>query len=317
MIQIPEGLLRRNEERQELLKKKENARPSQAEAFKTAFKEKYSEIDEALNSCHHLEDDRNKIAERLNEISRELNILSKSLSASSMFLVAYDVKIFTKSIQQLHDKMTDVEAALLPKKKFGFSSRIDKKKENKKTEDEIDATEKKCSPKIPITRTMNSCGFTSRTDEELSLPHAEVFNKDVLLSNLNSCTVFIRGTPNTIHVVSSSKCKVLSGPVATSVMVNTCTDSTFSIACQQLRVHNTLDCDFYIHVTTKAIIEDSQRVRFAPYNFYYPDLDIHFGLSGLKTDRNNWHEIDDFNWLVTNKQSPNWSLIPVEERIKY
>uniref|UniRef100_A0A170XZI4 Tubulin-specific chaperone c n=1 Tax=Triatoma infestans TaxID=30076 RepID=A0A170XZI4_TRIIF len=160
MIQIPEFLLRRNEERQEFLKKKEeNAHPSQAEAFKTAFKEKYSEIDEALNSCHHLEGDRNKISERLNEISRELNILSKFLSTSSMFLVAYDVKIFTQSIQQLHEKMADVEAKLLPKKKFGFSSRIDKKKEFKKTEDEIDATEKKCSPKIPITRA-NSCGFT-------------------------------------------------------------------------------------------------------------------------------------------------------------
>ncbi|XP_073989311.1 tubulin-binding cofactor C isoform X1 [Rhodnius prolixus] len=318
-IQIPESLLKRNEERQELLKKKEeNAGPSQAEAFKTAFKEKQLEIDEALNSCHHLDGDRNKIAERLNEISRELNILSKFLSASSMFLVAYDVKICTKGIQQLHDKMVDIEAALLPKKKFGFSSRIDKKKDNNKIiKDEIDTTENKCSPKITIKRASNSCGFTSRSNEELSLPHEEVFNKDVLLSDLNSCIVFIRGTPNTIHVVSSIKCKILTGPVATSVLVDTCTDTTFSMACQQLRVHNTLNCDFYIHVTTKAIIEDSQRVRFAPYNFYYPDLDIHFGLAGLKRDRNNWQQVDDFNWLVSNKQSPNWSLIPMEERIKF
>ncbi|KAK9507496.1 hypothetical protein O3M35_007343 [Rhynocoris fuscipes] len=318
MIQIPESLLRRNEERQELLKKKEeNAGPNQAEAFKTAFKEKYSEIEELLDSCHDLAGDKNKISERLNEISRELNILSKFLAASSMFLIAYDVKICTKSIQQLQDKMTEIEANLLPKKKFGFSSRIDKKKNINKNKDDIDSSEIKSTPKLSlISSGINSCGFTSRNDEELSLLHDEVYNRDVLLSNLNRCTVYIKGSPNTIHVVSSSKCKIMTGPVATSIMVETCTDSTFSVACQQLRVHNTYDCDFYIHVTTKAIIEDSQRVRFAPYNFYYPDVDIHFGLTGLNTDINNWKDIDDFNWLVNNKHSPNWSIIPLGERIK-
>ena len=44
----------------------------------------------------------------------------------------------------------------------------------------------------------------------------------------------------------------------------------------QLRVHTTVDSVFYLHVTSKAIIEDSSRLQFTPYNLSYPELEGHF-----------------------------------------
>ena len=49
----------------------------------------------------------------------------------------------------------------------------------------------------------------------------------------------------------------------------------------QLRIHSTRDTDFYIHVTAKAVIEDSQELRYL-YLYIYIYLSIylfsiHFG----------------------------------------
>ena len=36
--------------------------------------------------------------------------------------------------------------------------------------------------------------------------------------------------------------------------------------------------------------------------------------SGLNERVNNWDQVDDFNWLVSGTHSPNWSLLPPEQR---
>lgn len=43
-------------------------------------------------------------------------------------------------------------------------------------------------------------------------------------------------------------------------------------------------------------------------------MDDHFQKSGLDKSSNNWDQVDDFNWLVADVPSPNWSVIPESER---
>ena len=100
----------------------------------------------------------------------------------------------------------------------------------------------------------------------------------------------------------------------------------------QLRVHTTVDCVFYLHVTSKAIIEDCRKLQFAPYSLSYPKLQaqfqvreqcswyhvcelyrLHLQESGLNESVNNWDSVDDFNWLVPSTPSPNWTLLPQEQ----
>ena len=69
---------------------------------------------------------------------------------------------------------------------------------------------------------------------------------------------------------------ILCGPVSSSVFIEDCKDCTFVVACQQLRVHGTVQSLFYLHVTSRAIIEDCRQVSFAPYNLTYPELEQHF-----------------------------------------
>ena len=107
--------------------------------------------------------------------------------------------------------------------------------------------------------------------------------------------------------------RIFCGPVSRSIFVNDCLDSELHLACQQLRIHTTINTKFHIHVTSKAIIEDCEELGFAPYDFYvYEGLDADYQQSGLSRETNNWKDVDDFNWLKLDEPSPNWYLIKNE-----
>ncbi|NXW34682.1 TBCC protein, partial [Phaetusa simplex] len=152
-------------------------------------------------------------------------------------------------------------------------------------------------------------------DEELELGPAELLQRDVVLSELRGCRVRLRGNANTLRVRNCRGCTVLCGPVSTSVLVDGCSDCLLVLACQQLRTHRTRDSRFYVQVTSRAVIEGCTKVSFAPYTWSYPGMERDFESSGLDRNRNNWKLVDDFDWLATDKPSPNWSLIPEQERI--
>jgi len=131
------------------------------------------------------------------------------------------------------------------------------------------------------------------------------------LDILENSVIEIYGAPNTLRVNNLLNCKVFSGPITTSIFINKCENCTFNIACQQLRVHSTTNCDIYLHVSSRAIIEDSSKLRFSAYNWSYNGIEEHFIASNLDPQQNNWKQIDDFNWLSTDKPSPNWALLNV------
>jgi len=162
----------------------------------------------------------------------------------------------------------------------------------------------------------SECGFTKRDNELLKLSSTDVEKKDVVLSSLSGCHVVIQGSPSTVHVTSVRDCVILCGPTSGSVFVDDCQKSVVIVACHQLRVHRTSSTCFYLHVTSRAIIEDCSLVQFAPYNWTYALLDEDFHKAGLNRMCNNWNAVDDFNWLAADKQSPNWSVMDEDARIR-
>jgi len=161
----------------------------------------------------------------------------------------------------------------------------------------------------------SECGFTKRDNELLVLPTTDVEKKDVVLSSLTGCRVIIKGSPSTVHITAIRDCVILCGPTSGSMFVDDCQKSVVVVACHQLRVHRTSSTSFYLHVTSRAIIEDCSSVQFAPYNWMYTHLDEDFSKAGLDQMRNNWNAVDDFNWLAADKHSPNWSVMDKDARV--
>lgn len=67
-------------------------------------------------------------------------------------------------------------------------------------------------------------------------------------------------------------------------------------------MHESRDCDVYLMTSSRPIIEDCVRVRFAPLPGCYG------GEVGGDGEKGMWREVDDFKWLRA-ERSPNWSLL--------
>jgi hypothetical protein len=145
----------------------------------------------------------------------------------------------------------------------------------------------------------------------------EIDGKDVVLSALSDCRVILRGAPSTVHMNDLTNCVLLCGPTSGSTFIDDCASCTFVVACQQLRVHRTTKSAFYLHVTSRAIIEDCSSVTFAPYSWKCSTLEDDFRRAGLDIQRNNWNCVDDFNWLASNTPSPHWSVMDTSQRVSY
>ncbi|XP_059691908.1 tubulin-specific chaperone C [Gavia stellata] len=312
---LPERLQRREAERQQGVERQRQKKEAQvvkeeqSEFFVAAFAREREAV-EALLAAGPLE-----------EAAARLQGLQKLLTESVRFLAPYEVRQGQEAVARLQGDLAARRQQLQPKKKFAFRAL---KKEAapgseprppKPAQPAVAAPAPGYGPAEGEPGGPPLCGFSGAEDEELELGPAELLQRDVVLSELRGCRVRLRGNANTLRVRDCRGCTVLCGPVSTSVLVDGCSDCLLVLACQQLRTHRTRDSRFYVQVTSRAVIEGCTKVSFAPYTWSYPGIERDFESSGLDRNRNNWNLVDDFDWLATDKPSPNWSLIPEQERI--
>ena len=283
------------------------------EKFTEAFNQKQKEIEKEFELAETL--DHEMLSDHFSNLNELIQSLQKFYSNATIFLRIYDKKVCQATLQNLQIKLKELENRLLPRKKFGFKSRINKLEKDDRKKKNGTSIKNGVESKISLISHNDKliegeiCGFRHKNDEILFLTEEEIEKKDVSLANLKNCTVKLYGNPTTIHMTNLINCQIYSGPVTTSVFVEKVKNSSLHLACQQLRIHETTDTDFHIHVTSKAIIEDSQNVRFGVYNFNYEGLENHYKISGLSKEVNNWNKVDDFNWLAADKPSPNWTIL--------
>lgn len=277
---------------------------------------KRGEIEHSLQAADQI--NKEDLPEHFNKISDDLQQVNRFLADSSLYLPIYNIRKAQDHVQELTQRALLLEEQLLPKKKFGFKSRKMKKliKDDIipcKIEDLVDSVPKKLFSMQLYND--NSCGFANKEGEELALNEQDLDGKDVVLANLKGCRVKLPGALSTLHMTNLTSCEIFVGPVATSVFIDKCVDCTFVMACQQVRCHNTKRSSFYVHVTSRSIIEDTKEVHFAPYNLHYPGIVGHFLKAGLDRQTNHWDAVDDFNWLALEVPSPNWSVIEEADRV--
>ncbi|KAK4447715.1 tubulin binding cofactor C-domain-containing protein [Podospora aff. communis PSN243] len=100
---------------------------------------------------------------------------------------------------------------------------------------------------------------------------------------------------------------IIAGHVDGSVHITGVRDSILVLVARQVRIHECENVDLYLHCSSHPIIEDCKGMRFAPAPArYLAESD--------KPEDNQWDQVDDFKWLKT-EQSPNWSVMPEEDRV--
>ncbi|CAK6446983.1 unnamed protein product [Pipistrellus nathusii] len=317
---LPERLQRRDQERQLEAEKRKQKRQDQevveekSDFFTAAFARERAAVEELLQG--------GESAERLEEAAARLQGLQKLLNDSVLFLAAYEVRQAQEALAQLQAALADRRQQLQPKKRFAFKTR---RKDAALAPPAADATPGAAAagsiqaspPSVTEDGAAGSswlCGFSNLKSQVLEKRAEELHQRDVLLTELSNCTIKLYGNPNTLRLSKARGCTLLCGPVSTSVFLDDCSECVLAVACQQLRVHTTKDTRIFLQVTCRAIVEDCHGIQFAPYTWSYPGIDRDFESSGLDRSKNNWDDVDDFNWLARDMASPNWNVLPEEER---
>ncbi|XP_077999958.1 tubulin-specific chaperone C-like [Glandiceps talaboti] len=319
---IAERIQRRDDERLAEIEKKraerENASLKQesTDYFSSMFQQEREDIERKLQTVSSLE--KSKLIAYFDELTTALQKLQKFVNDSTMFLPPYEIKTAQENVSKLQISISEKRDQLLPKKKFAFKSRkhnsgLPKKQENVEVDSAKGVHDK--AKMISDTARME-CSVVDKVSETVSLNAKDVNNKDVGLFRLVDCVIQIYGAPSALHINNLKNCRVFCGPIPGSVFADNCVNCILVLSCQQLRVHTTIDTQFYLHVTSRAIIEDTSRVEFAPYTWAYDSMEADYKMTGLDRNRNNWDDVDDFNWLASDKHSPNWTLIPEDKRVK-
>ncbi|TXG61490.1 hypothetical protein EZV62_012853 [Acer yangbiense] len=134
------------------------------------------------------------------------------------------------------------------------------------------------------------------------------------LSDLDSCEVKLIECVNALFVNRLKNCKIYAGPVVGSILIEEVEDCVFVLASHQIQIHFARRSDFYLRLRSRPIIEDSDGVRFTNYCLKYEGIEEDLAVAMLDEETGNWANVDDFKWLRA-MQSPNWSILPEEERV--
>ncbi|GFP80101.1 tubulin-folding cofactor c [Phtheirospermum japonicum] len=248
----------------------------------------------------------------LESISLETSALAKLVAENSYFLPPYEVRTCLNTIDQLKQSVDDVTSLVIPKKKFSFKNKPSKKSTPMPDQKEaLPLSEPEMKPnlgleKLGFMELKSGPGFRNMENEVL----VKEFNK----TDPEDCEVRLKGCLRALFMDKLINCKVYVGAVMGSVLIEGAEGCVFVLASHQIRIHNAKSCDFYLRLRSRPIIEDSSGVRFAPYRLSYGGIEKDLTEANLGEETGNWMNVDDFRWLRA-VQSPNWSILPENERI--
>ena len=160
----------------------------------------------------------------------------------------------------------------------------------------------------------NAVNLTNKHDEIIHFESEAVNGKDVAIENLEHCGIFLKGIPSSLSIKNLHGCILIVGPCSRKVSIDECHQCEFALASQELFVHTSDECDFYVHITAQPIIQDCHHCRFAPYNVEYETKQRDIVQSGLAWKNDYWNNVLDFNHRTPGVHSPNWETIEEEER---
>ncbi|GKT82562.1 tubulin binding cofactor c [Colletotrichum tofieldiae] len=108
------------------------------------------------------------------------------------------------------------------------------------------------------------------------------------------------------------KSLIVAGNVTGPAHITGVSDSIIVVAARQVRIHECKNVDIYLHCSSHPIIEDCSNMRFAPL----PASFVLMIAQETPEDpvKNQWDQVDDFKWLKS-EPSPNWSILPEEQRL--
>ncbi|KAJ7945410.1 Tubulin-folding cofactor C-like [Quillaja saponaria] len=208
--------------------------------------------------------DPTRLKSHFEKISASISDLEKLVAENSYFLPSYDVRASLNTISDLKQSLDNLNSELIPKKKFSFRNKVNKKVSV--VEEAKEASNPDSSSTLPhkVNFTVrDSPGFRNKLGEVLVGDFRGSDAGEFTISDLDSCEVRLLGCLRVLFVHRLKNCRVYVGPVMGSILIEEVEGCVFVMASHQIRIHGTKGTDFYLRVRSRPIIEDASSVRFA------------------------------------------------------
>uniref|UniRef100_A0A0N5C947 C-CAP/cofactor C-like domain-containing protein n=1 Tax=Strongyloides papillosus TaxID=174720 RepID=A0A0N5C947_STREA len=127
-----------------------------------------------------------------------------------------------------------------------------------------------------------------------------VDGSDVRISNIKDCSFGFTFHPSSVIIKDIDNCTLLFPPCKSSILIQNCSRSNIGVVAQQIRIHSTRNTSILSN-NSNIIIEDCHGIKVGDYPKAGLEKEKIFDIEKAK--------VQDFNWLVNNEQSPNWSYI--------
>lgn len=297
--------------------------------FLTQFYSEYNDITEKISSLTKITNPADaqkklQLSADYERLSNRTAALQKYLTENTKFIPVYETRKAQENLSKLARLSQDKRDEVFPKKKFGFKSKQKMTTladaittANTKDEQITEARKKDTQDNDEMFFKDSTCTIKDVDGQTVIKYGAETDGKDIAILNIKNACIQIYGNPSVLHAKNIENSVILCGPISGSAFVNNLKNVKLVIACHQLRIHESHQSEFYIHIGSRAIIENCTSVQFAPYAWTHAELNADFARSTLNIEQSNWECIDDFNWLNQNQESPNWSILDEEKRLNW
>uniref|UniRef100_A0A0E0K149 C-CAP/cofactor C-like domain-containing protein n=1 Tax=Oryza punctata TaxID=4537 RepID=A0A0E0K149_ORYPU len=298
---------------------KRAAAPSQdspVAAFLSRFAAAKLAAESALSACRSSSPD--DAQPSLSAAAAAIDDLDRIVAEASHSLPPYELRSALAAASDLRAAHRMAASDLRPKKSFSFRNKS--KAPKNPPQDPPTSPPPTPPPEQPnpsVEAILPGFGFRGRRDAKLvkDLRVSDEKDGDFTLADLVCCQVYLKGKCRALYVHKLKDCRVFVGAVFGSVLIEDVEHCTFVMAAHQIRIHEARATDFYLRVRSRPIIEDCSGVRFAPHALKYEGIGEDLRDAGLEEETGNWANVDDFKWLRA-VQSPNWCLVPEEERLQ-
>ncbi|CAF2661032.1 unnamed protein product [Rotaria sp. Silwood2] len=252
----------------------------------------------------------------VNHDEKFMQELADRLQQMEKFITEHVDILRSRDIANAQSDVMKLRAQLhaLQYQNLSSSHRMDFTKSNEENSKQEHEESNLITPSTNIIVSSNTINISNKNNELIRFDSSALNGKDVAIENLKQCELFLKGVPSSLQIKNLHACILIVGPCSRSILIDQCEQCEFALACQQLRIHTSNECDFYVHITAQPIIEDCHNLRFAPYNVEYNLKDEHIKQSGLMWTKDYWNDVRDFNHMIVGMPSPNWQIIEEEER---
>ncbi|KAL0224867.1 hypothetical protein RCL1_002779 [Eukaryota sp. TZLM3-RCL] len=154
--------------------------------------------------------------------------------------------------------------------------------------------------------------FTNLSSSIIFPSRSDIQGQPLVLENLSSCTIKLFSHVASLRVSDLSDSIVIVGPVQSACHLTNCRDCIFVLTSHQVRIHDCVNCKFFVFCPTNPVIENSRDLIFGHVEpRYYSDIEEDVETVAL-LNTNLYSEVLDFS--CPSKPSPNFKIASSEEQ---